>query len=104
MISYDLAKKLKDAGYPIRNDVNHFCPGCYCSPSDILPTLSELIEACGDRFSSLGHFKEDNHWEAATFFEGFKEGWQDRLGEGVATGSTPEEAVANLWLKLNHKT
>lgn len=61
------------------------------------PTLSELIEACGDRLEHLRRCPEvDTHiWWA---YEVWKE-------EGVACGEgdTPEEAVAMLWLKLNPK-
>ncbi len=52
-----------------------------------IPTLSELIEACGDGFSHLWRHSE-NDWLAC--------GWGDRK----IKGKTPEEAVAKLYLKL----
>lgn len=56
------------------------------------PTLSELIEACGDSFVNLT--KSDKDWHCNWF--------DDHEGENTI-GGTPEEAVANLWLALNRK-
>ena len=105
MITYELAKQLKDAGFPQDNtyderttfideyaerfgdELNEEYNPCK------IPTLSELIEACGDNFGALFLSLEwrscgskDNVIEP---FEGF--------------GSSPEEAVAKLWLELNNK-
>ncbi len=55
------------------------------------PTLSELITACGDRFRSLDNYSEEG-WFA------FAVGEHTKVG-----GSTPEEAVAKLYLELNKK-
>ena len=100
-MEYSLAKKLKDAGFPQKERI--FCDmnwpdreGGICMencPNRIHnPTLSELIEACGDRFINLKidrtGFELPLRW--AVFGE-FTQG----------NGNTPEEAVANLWLKLN---
>ncbi len=57
-----------------------------------VPTLSELIEACGDDFFQLTKgsglfFAEADIDTEPQFFN----------------GSTPEEVVANLWLGLNKK-
>ena len=60
----------------------------------INPTLSELIEACGEEFYGVH-----------TTHHGYKAygGKIDSLtDEGF--GSTPEEAVANLWLELHEKS
>lgn len=59
-----------------------------------VPTLSELIEACGERFFRLSHSKNNDgtSWDA--------ESWE--VGE-IETGKNPEEAVANLWLATNKK-
>ena len=76
-MTYELAKELKDAGFPqTRRDAT--------LPLDrergtveplMVPTLSELIDACGECFGSLGR------------------GWHD------------DESVARLWLALNkHET
>ncbi len=143
-MDYALAKKLKDAGFPQREDfilnnevidlkgVSHSEIGFHCiydsSCGEELeylkktpvkdwqgkgratvyfakeyleseegkyltvykPTLSELIEACGDRFNCLermiGCWIAIYDGDAAYF-----------IGEGI----TPEEAVAHLWLELN---
>ena len=54
------------------------------------PTLSELIEACGDSFHSLS-MDDKTHWVA---------NWRVY---GESRGSTPEEAVAKLYIALNKK-
>ena len=61
-----------------------------------LPTLEELIEACGDEFRGL----EVGDWPA----EDKSHIWYAKSkSQVIAEGSTPEEAVANLWLELNKK-
>lgn len=103
-MTYELAKKLKDAGFPQKKG------GMYISSSGIVkdvavdmmveteqaycvPTLSELIEACGDEFSNLIKFHiTSERWSANCYKNDLN-----------CSGETPEEAVANLWLKLNEK-
>lgn len=55
-----------------------------------LPTLSDLIDAVGNGFTleRIDRFEEETVWRAKTTF-------------GTGKGSTPEEAVAKLWLELN---
>tara|TARA_R110000851_G_C12848934_1_gene542599 strand:- start:19 stop:336 length:318 start_codon:yes stop_codon:yes gene_type:complete len=64
---------------------------------DILfkPTLSELIEACGNRLTIIENWggRVDSGWSAY-------ENEIDDLGI-ESKGKTPEEAVAKLWLELN---
>jgi len=117
-MNYELAKKLKDAGFPqlayaysgwladkedfYRIDDNGNYMGIniasisenvenlsYC------PTLSELIGACGDDFYGLK--KGGSVWVV--------ESTQNIRGESKWIGGnfTPEEAVAKLWLALNEK-
>ena len=109
MISYELAKKLKDAGFP-QNGPGKFEFGCrlpreamtlkhgFGSNCDCLvkfPTLSELIEGCGDDFGSLDmRFITPKTWHASEHY---------MPTEPLGRGDTPEEAVANLWLALNNK-
>lgn len=91
MISYKIAKKLNDAGFrtimgfPVSNNKD----GLY------YPTLSELIEACGDSFEGIWRRVNDDistkEWVANAF----------ELSIDMQTGSTPEEAVAKIWLLLN---
>jgi hypothetical protein len=62
----------------------------------LLPTLSELIAACGDSFGILVKETHPEHlWE----FHARK-----RHGDYSCWGLTPEEAVARLWLALNKKS
>ena len=104
-MNYELAKKLKDTGFPQKSkyegdicqydNLHHL--GYYISKDNknvYVPTLSELIEACGDRFSFLAVLQgtQGKIWRASVPGEVF---WWN--------GSTPEEAVANLWLELNKK-
>jgi len=103
-----LAKKLKDAGFPYKkiddccgNEIDGHCSGvcsgmiCIREKCDLFvihPTLSELIEACGDRFV-LSKFEDDELWYVSDDIDHYAE----------FEGKTPEEAVANFWLKLNKK-
>lgn len=74
---YKLAKQLKDGGFPKEREW-------------IDPTLSELIEACGeDADFKLQYFHNIKKWVAEM---------KGKLG----TGYPPEEAVAKLWLELNN--
>ena len=56
------------------------------------PSLSELIDACGDEFYSL--IKNEKIWivKGKEDLSGFRDVFNDK---------TPEEAVAKLYLKLN---
>jgi hypothetical protein len=69
-----------------------FNNGCSVVRDYRKPTLSELIEACGDEFTFLE--KMDKTWTAFPPMPNYKNGQH---------GSTPEEAVAKLWLELNKK-
>lgn len=112
MISYDLAKKLKDAGFPENLFRLKSCPcmdmtvekdgtwACGHSKDELVsvPTLSELIEACGEDFGSIRKIW-DHYTEAFLYW--FAECTNEK---GICCeGSTPEEAVANLWLALSQK-
>lgn len=145
-MNYELAKELKDAGFPQRfnigktfwaekearfGNVNNLHDGTD-KISD--PYLSELIEACGyglvlcnfggmeDRsiFSAQDqvHIREDmskhvaaieqnKYWVATKYRRQEKPEDYTLAGAAKLTfkglGSTPEEAVAKLWLALNGK-
>lgn len=110
MLTYELAKELKDAGFPSKNPYNnHYWHngkvesyqevddwaenyiGVWDNAYEIF-TLSELLEACGERFYSLTYdsvVKWCCNAYPTTDYNHF--------------GSTPEEAVARLWLALNKK-
>ena len=80
----------------------HSLEGVTCSDCADVPTLSELIEACGEEFRDLLKMRsKDYEWEAEGYYF-----CCDEHGEGrrFGQGKTPEEAVSRLWLALNKKT
>lgn len=83
-MNYELAKKLKDAGFLNMCKEFGYGPGC----DNCEPTLSELIEACGEKFGSLVFHDKEFAAYPTYVDQGFQPQWF----------STPEEAVANLWL------
>lgn len=98
-MKYELALKLKKAGFPptksgkvVMSETQEklFLHGAKVieeGKCDV-PNLSELIHACGKEFESLE--KYNGTWVAtAPFLE--------------VSGDTQSEAVANLWLALNNK-
>jgi hypothetical protein len=103
-MTYELSIELKNAGFPQKGDwyygmiagepiiFTDYDESCFnVEKLCVAPTLEELIEACGDGFYRLMRIS-DKVW--------------DVKGEGVkdwCSGSTPSEAVANLWLALNKK-
>lgn len=101
-MNYKLAKQLQDAGFPDSENWYEDGIGFVKSEGEYLhevefevPTLSELIEACGDKFRDLSLMSQD--W--ITY------GFRIELDElYTARGKTAEEAVAKLWLELNKKT
>lgn len=102
-MTYELAKKLKDAGFP-QPKIECYDPWVCCehayyyddgdrNENPYHPTLSELISACGDGFKNL--VRDGKYWWANASFRldnNDIQGWKD---------STPEEAVANLYLALH---
>ena len=94
-MTYELAKELKDAGFPQAKlgtlDENKFR---YYTEKDgeraFVPTLSELIEACGELDFRLHCYPHGYVIE--------QKGEMD-----MEIQPTPEEAVAKLWLALNKK-
>jgi hypothetical protein len=104
-MNYKLATKLKKAGFPqefkkgdwicyhgIESTMEKTCD-CYGDALYYYPTLSELIEACGDGFENLT--LKNEKW-LCNYFEDQEIVFESQDSEG----STPEEAVANLYLKL----
>lgn len=103
MLTYETAKKLKDAGFPQRVGIttmiwkgeNWTSAASINEAIDLTtvlvqPTLSELIEECGDDFEALQKrvFKNKSDWVATSHVL-------------YAVGDFPKEAVANLYLALN---
>lgn len=103
---YNLAKQMKDLGFP-QNENGRY--GVFHTSEDgtvedgwtttkgnpdgfYLPTLEEVIKACGEEFFQLT--KGSGIWYA----EG------DIIGTDKVTGSTPLIACMKLWIALNQKT
>ena len=115
-MNYELAKELKEAGFPFIRieggmgvgrqgyfDFNPEGDEKIGAQHFYTPTLSELIEACGVDFDSL-HHNSDGKWQAlAEVLVGEPKTTieDEEVAEGL--GSTPEEAVARLWLSLIKK-
>jgi len=102
MIDYELAKELKDAGYLqsacgggifLEEDGPKLQDQYPSEQSAYVPTLSELIEECGEDFETLSRFEGKFYC-----YLPHKEAYAQQF-----EGDTPEEAVAKLWLALNKK-
>lgn len=99
-MTYELALELKNAGFPQKDTIKGWRLHKQGTPKDgsyenyhhiSCPTLSELIEACGEDFTSLHSPKFANPtWIANGKYDPYIQG----------EGSTHEEAVARLWLSL----
>lgn len=99
-MNYELAKKLKDAGFPqhdgemhaILFDKNDTDPR---KLSVHKPDLGELIRECGEKFNFVCRNPKDGLFGAELL---------GAYDSDVTSGhSTPEEAVAELWLTLHTK-
>jgi hypothetical protein len=105
-MTHGLAKKLKDAGFPQHQNGHQL--DCDNTSEICRPTLSELIEACGDELAELARTTdydpkgEKAMWRAYMTDEAFDKTGIDCVREcdGYEIGDTPEEAVAKLWLAL----
>ncbi len=105
-MNYNLAKELKDAGFPQEYALSFIFEDDSQSvfesfaPHAKLPTLSELIEACVGGETCF--FNLEQHgitvWRCRRL-----DPKSDTSMTTWATGSTPEEAVASLWLSLHNK-
>jgi hypothetical protein len=92
-VDYELAKSLMDAGFP------QVGKGRLVGSPDKLvwrsgdrvyvPTLEELIEACGRNFGSLA--KRQDGWLASANYD------------QSCFAKTPADAVARLWLALQKR-
>lgn len=89
-MDYALAKALKDAGYPQERRRGYACAPMENDAEFVYtPTLPELIEAVKNlrlKFTLNGF---EDHWNAHCSTTESR------------SGSTPEEAVARLWLALH---
>lgn len=96
-MNYELAKQLKDVGFPQceeESEASCHAHGCWRAGSTYgydnchNPTLSELIDACGEVFYGLTALHDQNKWTA--------HGFQKELD-----ATTPTEAVARLYIALH---
>lgn len=104
-MNYKLAKQLKEAGfkpsfkeYEKRRSLECQNPNEWNDEQIYEPSLSELIEACGENF-----FQLEREYDSYTF-ETLNWSCYPHINSGInemIRGSTPEEAVAKLWLELN---
>jgi hypothetical protein len=99
VISYELANELKDAGFPQRENkiigLDKYGRAIIDAVDRVqVPTLSELIAACPDGIIL------ECHDDRAYAYENSGVAFKSRHSH---VGSTPEEAVARLWLALNKK-
>jgi len=104
IISLKLAKQLKDVGFTQEGDGEMVKYDCEMKEQFLIaentgvediyiPTLSELIEECGEEFDELVRLSEE--WIARGNYSN---------NDGIKVfAKTPEEAVAKLYLKLNDK-
>ena len=117
-MNYKLAKQLKDAGFQQEKVGGYYLTDMGITPHSpnqlkdpdkavYIPTLSELIEACGEGFVKLENedalINEEDLKATGWYAMGFKrtDVGKEGLGYRHGTGSTPEIAVAKLYLKLN---
>jgi hypothetical protein len=108
MVAFEIAKRLKSAGFPQRFTAGSAFDeqGLAVQPNgerpwkakdaDVsVPTLNELIKACGEKFGGLERILDGtrNRFRAYTQAPDIPSAYAD----------TPEEAVARLWLLLNRQ-
>jgi len=103
MLSYELCKRLKDAGFPQnRKPLNCSCGNYVFTSKSVYeningselvaqPTLFELIEACGKESVII-----------LTYGKAMSTALHGVTGT-YSRGETPEEAVAELWISLARK-
>lgn len=105
-MNYKLAKQLSEAGFPQASYVGAqwYAHGGIIRQTKpmstvpdgylYLPTLEEIIEACGDDYFTLSGIGSD--WLAVYGVKGVK--------YGEVRGKIRIEAIARLWLALNSDT
>jgi hypothetical protein len=106
-MTYELAKQLKEAGFPQRFSSGYgfdeqgatiqvVTSGHWkVRDTDIsIPSLNELIKACGDEFGGLKYFPN----EMSNKFRAYNQPITISIN-----ADTPEMAVAKLWLTLHQQ-
>lgn len=112
-MTYELAKQLKDAGFVYKPYEHrpYLVLGDDDNTGVPIPTLSELIEVMPMRKKYHPKLINDAHFfltKRVGSPADYRAYYEGETGEGVieewdCIGSTPEEAVAKLWLALNKK-
>lgn len=99
-LSYETVEKLRDAGFPFRkwDGPQRLTNSDLFQPIEgsewyFIPTLSELIEECGEGFKELVREEEDGTFGCR----------DDYMDTEYLTYPTPEKAVAALYLALHEK-
>lgn len=99
-MDYELCKELKTVGFPFKSWSDTPSEQVVWDDTEIPisaePTLSELIEACGDIFGGVHRLQIDG-WIAFIF------DIEDSTRQVEAKGKTPSEAVARLYIALHKK-
>ena len=120
-MTYELAKQLKEAEFPKSSGFGGFLVDNRKISSKVIspnmgllyekkeddeiwpiPSLSELIEVCGEKFGRLEHCKKDE----IEFWIAYSSRIVNELNIPAyifQQGQSPEEAVCRLWLALNKK-
>lgn len=109
-MKYELAKELREAGFPQKHGIYlcehgqaNFGPiNCHCTPSYI-PKLEEIIEACPNMYDIRKTAPERGSMRARWIAEAWAYQMDSTSYPVQAIGSTPTEAVARLWLALTKK-
>ena len=112
-MTYKLALKLKNAGFPQENCDFYFhgVRRLYYRESGVglakltvgSPTLSELIKACGEGFYGIRVWSDTDDKIGYQAMDDWHSEEEHCGMIGATFGSTPEEAVAKLWLEINKK-
>lgn len=111
MLTYPTCQKLKDAGFPYSEqwEIEDDKCGGVCFRQGRYPDLGELIDACGNEFKALvKHDPLDDSMLVFRITHGdFSAEMYDRdrsmFKNTMFGGSSPEEAVAALYLAINNK-
>lgn len=115
-MNYELAKQLKEAGFPQReaNNTGKFpqytgygCGFVYPATGGLeeayVPTLDELIEACPKKKDFALHELTNGKYAASILAHNPETEIVFGANRMSELGSTPKEAVARLWLALKKK-
>lgn len=106
-MKYELAKELKDAGFPqdpdnpqVHTDIcgnfENTDPKCRSENRGVSPTLDELIDKCTQKGRFIRLNQTTKGWFACSHDD-------ELVIHESAVGQTPKIALARLWLELNRK-